>query len=498
MKHLPLILSLSFLISVSSISFGQNWTPLYVGYASVSSIGNQIHIMDTTGGTYTQIGTLTLTNDIGTAVSGCHGLDISPANQQMYILYQDIGLNLNRRLGILDTISGLITDIGVVGNMTDIAFRADGTLYGTSGNPDGRQFYDINITDASTTLLYNHILPTWSTGICYDEANDRVLMTSQGPGAFIAIDLTTYAETNLGVAGHPGWTTCMKMKNPDEAIVMGGTAIYELNLIALTWSFIGPLPDFVHALSFGSNGLAVVVNGPTTFCANEPSILTLSDTGTTFQWQLDGIPIGGATDSSWVPISSGTYDCVVNGTDTASSVVITVLPAPTAAFTATPNPIDLGIVPSGNVDFTNTTTGGNEYHWDFDNGFTTTLTDPSMAFTSTGFYDVMLIAIDTITGCSDTVVVTVTVTNSTGIDELQADFEIYPVPTEGIVYVSMSGGSGTYELELRDLQGKLIELKKVGAESSTVYFDLSDYDSGIYLIKVFNREEEGYFKILKK
>jgi len=66
------------------------------------------------------------------------------------------------------------------------------------------------------------------------------------------------------------------------------------------------------------------------------------------------------------------------------------------------------------------------------------------------------------------------------------------------VYVSMSGGSGTYELELRDLQGKLIELKKVGAESSTVYFDLSDYDSGIYLIKVFNREEEGYFKILKK
>ncbi len=62
----------------------------------------------------------------------------------------------------------------------------------------------------------------------------------------------------------------------------------------------------------------------------------------------------------------------------------------------------------------------------------------------------------------------------------------------------MPEGNATYELELRDLQGKLIELRKIGAEAGVISFDLSNYESGVYLIKVFKDNEEGYFKILKE
>ena len=62
----------------------------------------------------------------------------------------------------------------------------------------------------------------------------------------------------------------------------------------------------------------------------------------------------------------------------------------------------------------------------------------------------------------------------------------------------MSGSDADYQIELRDIQGKLIQRKTVSAESKAISFDLSDFNSGAYIINIFNDTEEGTFKVIKK
>lgn len=123
-------------------------TPLYVGF----NYNSQYALLDTTGGAYSIVEYRDLISPLDD-VSGCYGLALHPITKEMYILYQ---LNMddapNRRLGILDTLTGDISNIGFVGNMTDIAFQ-NTNLYGISGSYSGHGIYSIDITDGTTSLL---------------------------------------------------------------------------------------------------------------------------------------------------------------------------------------------------------------------------------------------------------------------------------------------------------------------------------------------------------
>ena len=499
MKNLLFLFAL-FIAGASS--YAQEANPLYIGYRNFTTV---VDVVDTTGGpgSWTVTSTLSLSNDIGSSISGCYGLSINPLSQDMYILYQDGGGSTGRRIGILDTLTGFITDIGNVGNFTDITFGTDGTMYGTSGANVGRALYEINPSDATSTLLSTYSLgPTYSTGLCYDlysTGTDRFWFSSQSPGYFAEIDAGTYTDVNLGIT-HPGWINACVSVGEDQFIAAGGSGTYLVDAAAGTstnLSFFGP-SGTIHAMSFGPQGISTIVDGPTEFCLNEPSTLAASDTASTYQWLLDDAPIAGATDSTYIPDASGDYSWIQNATDTSTSVTITVYPIPTADYTMDPNPLDLAVTTSGNVDFTNTSTDADTYHWDFDNGVTTSLSDPSLSFTDVGTYDVMLVAYDTVNGCSDTSIQTLTVINSVGISELSAEFKVYPVPTKDVVNISTNGIENDYIIELRDLNGRLISQQKAGMSSTIVSFDLSNFENGVYFINIFNDMEAGHFKVLKQ
>ena len=468
---------------------------LFVGYRFNSNIS----VVDTSGGTYSSIATLPLTNDIGTTVSGCYGLSVNPADGSMYILYQDSGGNMNRRLGVVDTTTGAITDIGNAGNMTDIAFNIDGTCYGNSGSPDGYSLYEVNISDASSTFLNTFSSTTLSTGICYDQWGDRLFRSQQQSGIFWEVEVTGYTESNLAFGSHPGWINALTMVDEDRFLAAGGSGLFMVDISTSSWTGVPFSPlSTMHAITFGTNGLATIINGPNTFCLNEPTPLTITESGTSYQWLLDDAPIAGETDSVHYPTASGMYSCILDGTDTSIAVSITVLPIPTADFTMDPNPMDLAVTTSGTVDFTNTSTDAEAYFWDFDNGITTTLMDPSLSFLDVGDYNIMLVAIDTTTGCSDTAYQTLTVINSVGISELSTEFKVYPVPTTDVVNISTNGIENDYIVELRDLNGRLISQQKAGMASTVISFDLSDFESGVYFINIFNENEQGHFKVIKK
>ncbi|RYY66052.1 MAG: PKD domain-containing protein, partial [Chitinophagaceae bacterium] len=127
--------------------------------------------------------------------------------------------------------------------------------------------------------------------------------------------------------------------------------------------------------------------------------------GTDFIWEFgDG---GTSTDVSPTHLyaNPGTYNVrliaidlsTCNLRDTSAYFTIRVEAKPTAFFTWSPNPP----IENTPVQFTNGSTGANNYSWDFGDGETSTVTNPSHQYNATGTYPVELIAYTT-AGCTDT------------------------------------------------------------------------------------------------
>lgn len=473
---------------------------LWVGYQGWSGGSENIYGYDTTGGTMTLSATLALTSDFTGSVQGVHGMSLHPTTGEMYVNYQQSGGTGSRRLGTVDLSTGDITDIGLLGDpdITDICFMGD-VLYGTGGQCGGaKELYVIDITDASVTSP-----GSFSTGSCSDHSllwnyyTEEIYRHSTGTSNITSIGVSDASESaSLGTTAT--WTHAMAMKNDSVIYVSDGASIDEFNMnTGVTSPSVVSTSGTVHSMAFDSYPLFIVVNGPSVFCANDSSLLTTSETGSTYQWFLDGAPITDATDESWYPAESGVYTCDVDGT-LSTQTSITVLPIPEASFTTT-SPIDLGVDATGTVDFTNTSTGGSGgFYWDFDNGFTSATENPSFSFNTVGTYDITLIVTDTSNGCMDTAWVTVEIINSTGINELSSDFTIYPTPTNDFVTVSMTNGSGEYAVSLVSLSGQEIMTQRLQSSTNSTKLDLSGIESGVYLVKIHNEEEQAFFKVIKQ
>ncbi|RLD27557.1 MAG: hypothetical protein DRI54_00885 [Bacteroidetes bacterium] len=128
-------------------------------------------------------------------------------------------------------------------------------------------------------------------------------------------------------------------------------------------------------------------------------------------------------------------------------IPITVDPKPVMGFFPTP---DEGCT-TLNVDFTNTTTGAVNYDWDFGDGWSSTLENPSHPFINLGLIDttylVQLIA-ETTFGCADTAYDQITVYPGS-----LSDFSVGPVPDCAPAPVSFFNNSingFTYEWNFDD------------------------------------------------
>lgn len=141
-------------------------------------------------------------------------------------------------------------------------------------------------------------------------------------------------------------------------------------------------------------------------CAPHTAIFTnTSEAGRTFFWDFGD----GATSTDFAPeheyLLPGAYTVklVVSDPNTCNMIdsttrIINVRDKPTAGFTYSPT------VPQENTPtaFTNTSMGAVRYHWNFGDGDTSNLTNPTHQYNRTGDFDVCLIAYNQY-GCPDTV-----------------------------------------------------------------------------------------------
>lgn len=151
------------------------------------------------------------------------------------------------------------------------------------------------------------------------------------------------------------------------------------------------------------------INSPATACAGTP--VTISDNSTvgvnTWNWTFPGGNPGTSTSSgnSVTYNTPGTYTISLSSQNTGSGCsasttrTITILPAPTPSFTNSPTE---GCAPLL-VSFTNTGhQQGATYQWDFGDGNTSTLVNPTNTYTGNGTYQVSLI-MTSANGCKDTI-----------------------------------------------------------------------------------------------
>ncbi|MGB3948220.1 MAG: PKD domain-containing protein [Bacteroidia bacterium] len=91
-------------------------------------------------------------------------------------------------------------------------------------------------------------------------------------------------------------------------------------------------------------------------------------------------------------------------TNTSTPFVITAYPSPVAAFSMNSNYF---MLPNDVMQLTNLSTGANSYFWDFGDGTTSTLLNPSYLYNAIGIFNVQLIAINQY-GCTDSATAVIT------------------------------------------------------------------------------------------
>ena len=92
-------------------------------------------------------------------------------------------------------------------------------------------------------------------------------------------------------------------------------------------------------------------------------------------------------------------------------------------------------------------------------------------------------------------------TNSTGINDLRADYEInlYPNPTADFVKIAISNKfDSDFIVEVYDNKGGLLKTLKKRESETFFWVDLSKYSAGYYFIRIYNANKFYQFKVIRK
>lgn len=141
------------------------------------------------------------------------------------------------------------------------------------------------------------------------------------------------------------------------------------------------------------------------------------------------------------------------------------------------------------VDFTNTSASDNQvYFWNFGDGNTSRLENPSHTYTATGTYTVTLIA-----GCvhPDTTTQTVSIDTTSSLERasLNTTMKVYPNPVHQQLYLEAENPIEI--VELVDVLGQRVYLQN-SILSPTHQLNLSGQRQGIYMLRIKTKGEKWF------
>jgi Zn-dependent metalloprotease len=149
------------------------------------------------------------------------------------------------------------------------------------------------------------------------------------------------------------------------------------------------------------------------------------------------------------------------------------------------------------IQFTNTTSGISSYQWNFGDGTTSTLANPSHTYTAGQVYTITL-EVTNSHGCKATDIDTLDLTPFIGLEEVSNSVEIYPNPVSDIVTIDTKGSKTISNVEIYSVQGKLL-LKTEDLAKDNSMIDVSHFAQGVYTFRVnFNDSSTEEYRVMKK
>jgi hypothetical protein len=362
------------------------------------------------------------------------------------------------------TKQGLSQVAGVTQNMDSGNFMLGGTLFG--GTDDRKQDAFFALIGPDGTVL--------DTSYAAHPGQQRlfsIIAQKDIPGLYSMV-----GESDGATIGVPSIAIAQAYEQ-GNLILISGVTLDPTTLVSLRditeidpgrVAYMGTLPD--NPIVLNATDIIIGTPGATAGIVYQNCALaaTLSAPASAFQWSRDGQIIQGANQGVYFPTQAGLYQVQILDQKGCYGVSDTFrVDGPTADFVATPD----GLM----TTFDNTSQGGTTYAWNFGDGSTSALSEPTHTFTSTGVYSVQLIVTNNC-GLKDTTIQQIGVTSAAEPSWLSY-FELAPNPSTGLVTIEMRGVA----------QGK-VSFTLFNAIGQTALVDESSFQNG-WLQKTFNLEQ---------
>lgn len=296
-----------------------------------------------------------------------------------------------------------------------------------AGNPGATYVWTYNgaVQSTTTSTFYTALAGNYSVTVSYGScsASDDMNLTiftelpiELGPDI---LNCTTDPLPQLD-AGLSGMQSYLWTMNANPV----GTNLQTLQTVA-AGTYIVTVTSMTGCM--GRDTLLLTIRDPEielgnnqTVCANEPfPVLDAGNPGCSYSWTLNGVPVGGNTQTLQTT-AGGTYEVIVTsptGCFSQDNVVVSVLPVLNAAF----NVPSTGAVGSPVSFADNSSPPPTGWNWNFGDGSPNSTTqNPTHTYTEAGEYPIFLIINNA--NCSDTVTSVITIQNNCGSLGLTAAF----------------------------------------------------------------------------
>jgi PKD repeat protein/photosystem II stability/assembly factor-like uncharacterized protein len=267
----------------------------------------------------------------------------------------------------------------------------------------------------------------------------------------------------------------------------------DYNCYAQNGECVSDSSNVISIITYSVPETPSITASSTTLCEGEVSTLTVlsPEYGVTYMWS------NGETGNSIEITSADTYSCYGdNGNcqgESSNFIIVQVQTVPVPNFTSD---VQGGAAPL-TVQFEDMSTGYPVlWYWQFGDGSTSTMQNPSHTYENTGVYSVSL-EVTTSFGCNDEFTIEDYIDVITGITAPILNFAIslYPNPSKGEILVKVNGYNGTIKSKIMNLYG--VEVSKASWEENSNgsyhHFDLSKYKPGTYYM-ILQMDEQKVVK----